>query len=238
MMILARAIVLLCIVAAHPDGVAAQSGLPQAMVPPTPRPGKMPEREAAPSARPGGAGMPAEERACRARLHALGVSFAEHGPIGEPEGCAAAHPLAVSVLPGDVELRPQAVLTCAMAEATALFVRDHASPLSRREFGAPLSAIGNAASYVCRSRNGTSKLSEHAYANALDWAVLELDDGTSIDVRAYPRSQPRRARLISALRDAACGPFRTVLGPGTDADHADHFHFDLAARSNGGTFCQ
>ena len=30
----------------------------------------------------------------------------------------------------------------------------------------------------------------------------------------------------------------TVLGPGSDADHALHFHFDLEPRRNGGTFCQ
>jgi hypothetical protein len=40
------------------------------------------------------------------------------------------------------------------------------------------------------------------------------------------------------VRKAACGPFKTVLGPGSDADHALHFHFDLAPRRHGGTFCQ
>ncbi|TIQ63130.1 MAG: extensin family protein, partial [Mesorhizobium sp.] len=36
----------------------------------------------------------------------------------------------------------------------------------------------------------------------------------------------------------ACGPFKTVLGPGSDADHSLHLHLDLAPRRNGGTFCQ
>lgn len=44
--------------------------------------------------------------------------------------------------------------------------------------------------------------------------------------------------FLDAVRSAACGPFKTVLGPGTDADHATHFHFDMAARRNGATYCR
>ena len=99
-------------------------------------------------------------------------------------------------------------------------------------------AVRQVSSFVCRPRNGTDKLSEHAFANALDWGALLLADGNSIEIRAHRRSEPRRARLVETIRQAACGPFRTVLGPGSDADHADHFHFDMAQRRNGGSFCQ
>ncbi|TIS79786.1 MAG: extensin family protein, partial [Mesorhizobium sp.] len=44
--------------------------------------------------------------------------------------------------------------------------------------------------------------------------------------------------FLNAVRKAACGPFKTVLGPGSDADHSLHLHLDLAPRRNGGTFCQ
>ncbi len=238
MMILVRSLLLPCIVMAWPAAALAQAVLPATMEAPRLRHETAVEPEVAPSASPTENSMPAEELACRKRLRDLGVRFEEHDPIKEPQGCEAAHPVTVSRLPGDVELKPEAVLSCAMAEATAMFVRDHASPVTKREFGSSLSAIGNASSYVCRPRNGTSKLSEHAFANALDWASLELADGTLIEVRAYQRVHPRRSRTISALREAACGPFKTVLGPGSDAAHADHFHFDMAARRNGGTFCQ
>ena len=215
-----------------PAGLAHAENLPENMKPPPARPEATVEKPDAKAA------LPAQEAACRTRLEALGVDFAEHAPIEEPEGCSALHPLSVSGLAGGIELRPDAVMTCAMAEATALFVRDHADPISYREFGAGLSAINQVSSYVCRPRNGTARLSEHAFANALDWGSLELADGTVIDVAAHRRSEPRRARLISDLREAACGPFKTVLGPGSDADHADHFHFDLAERRGGATFCQ
>ena len=48
----------------------------------------------------------------------------------------------------------------------------------------------------------------------------------------------REKKFLDAVRSAACGPFKTVLGPGTDADHATHFHFDMAARRNGATYCK
>lgn len=201
---------------------------------------ELPETMPVPKPRPAmeKAGLPAEELACRARLRQLGVVFTETAPVDEPEGCTAAHPLAVSVLPGGVALRPDAVLTCAMAEATALFVRDHARSATKKRLGAALAAVDQVSSYVCRKRNGATKLSEHAFANALDWGALELEDGTRIEIRAYGADEPRRKRLLADLREAACGPFTTVLGPGSDADHADHFHFDLAERRNDATFCQ
>jgi hypothetical protein len=182
--------------------------------------------------------LPPAELACRHRLRALGVEFVEVTPIDEPEGCEAAHPISVSRLSDTVELSPAAVLTCPMAEATARFVRDRAVPLVEKEFESRLETLHQVSGYVCRPRNGTDTLSEHAFANALDWGALELADGEMIEIQAYQRSEPRRARLLSALRQAACGPFKTVLGPGTDADHADHFHFDLAERRNGGTYCR
>lgn len=214
--------------------------LPDTVAPPPPKPDAA-ERQAAPLAEgalPSDEGtLPADKAACRGRLRALGVSFTEAPAIDEPEGCEAAHPLTVSQLPGDVALLPDATLTCVMAEATARFVKDRAAPLAQQAFASPLAAVEQASSYVCRGRRDAQKLSEHAFANALDWSALVLEDGTRVEVRAHdPAREPRAFLLISALHKAACGPFATVLGPGSDADHADHFHFDMATRRN--PFCQ
>lgn len=220
---------------AAPDAgtLPEQAPLP-ATAPVAARPPTIPS--ASPSASPGP--VPDEEVACRARLVALGVVFEDAPPISEASGCVAPHPLVVTRLSQAVALEPPATLTCAMAEASASFVRDHAAPAARREFGAGIATIGQVSAYVCRPRNGTTKLSEHAFANALDWGSLVLDDGETIEVRAHGRTEPRRTRLIETLRQRACGPFSTVLGPGSDADHSDHFHFDLALRRGGSTFCQ
>ena len=44
--------------------------------------------------------------------------------------------------------------------------------------------------------------------------------------------------FLGKVRSAACGPFKTVLGPGSDPDHELHFHLDLEPRRHNGTFCQ
>lgn len=223
------ALALACALVATP---AATQTLPET----GPVPAERPSSDQAPE--PVAEPMPPAEQACRARLDAMSVGYAEHPPIDEPGGCVALHPVLVETLPGDVALRPPAVLTCAMAEATALYVRDHAAPATRAVFGASLATIDQVSSYVCRARRAGDKLSEHARANALDWGALELGDGTTVEIVRHRRIEPRRARLVGRLRDAACGPFTTVLGPGTDSDHADHFHFDLAERRSGGAYCR
>lgn len=213
---------------------------------PTPRPAK-PTETAEPEA-PGDdeqppirttaqTGLPGPERACRARLRRLGVAFSEHPPLSEPEGCASPYPLTVTSLGSGVKLAPEAVMNCAMTEASARFVRDHALPAARRHLDQSIDTVNHVSAYVCRPRNNQRRLSEHAFANALDWGAVTLEDETVIDVRAWRRGSPE-GMFLAALRKAACGPFKTVLGPGSDADHADHFHFDLAERSRGATYCR
>ena len=215
---------------------------------PSPRPAPparpQPEREIANEAEPEETGpvsrsaaMPQEERACRIRLAEMGVAFTEHPPQSEPEGCAIAHPLTVSSLGGGVALEPEGVMNCAVAEASARFVRDQAQQQATRHLSSRIAAVNQVSAYVCRPRHGTRKLSEHAFGNALDWGAVILQDERRLDVRAYRRGSPEAA-FFAGLRKSACGPFTTVLGPGSDADHADHFHFDLAKRSNGSTYCR
>jgi hypothetical protein len=45
---------------------------------------------------------------------------------------------------------------------------------------------------------------------------------------------------MAAFRTAACGWFTTVLGPGSDAAHADHLHLDIQPHgsSNRYRICQ
>ncbi|MFU0506714.1 extensin-like domain-containing protein [Pseudaminobacter sp. NGMCC 1.201702] len=180
--------------------------------------------------------MPPQEKACRARLRDLGVKFEERPPLSDPAGCALPWPLEIRSLGKDIELAPQAVMNCAIAETAARFARDVISPAAKTAYGEELKSIAQASAYVCRPRNGSQKLSEHAFGNALDIARFILSKGTEVDVSQTPDA--KAAQFLDRIRKAACGPFKTVLGPGSDADHSLHFHFDLAPRKNGGTFCQ
>jgi hypothetical protein len=130
--------------------------LPETMPSPAPKPQEKPAATTpSPTAEDTAAPLPDDEAQCRERLKALGAIFTEAAAINEPEGCSASHPITVSRLSAGVALEPPAVLTCAMAEASARFVRDHAAPLAREEFGSPLATVEQASSYVCRPRRGT-----------------------------------------------------------------------------------
>lgn len=182
------------------------------------------------------AAMPIEESACRTRLKVLGAQFEEFAAQSDADGCALPFPLKLKRLSRSIDIEPAAVINCATAEAASRFATDVVSPAAKAAFGEDLATIGQASAYVCRPRNGTRKLSEHAFGNALDVSRFTLSKGTIIDVEPAPPE--KNAKFLASIRKAACGPFKTVLGPGSDADHSLHFHFDLAPRRNGGTFCQ
>ncbi|WP_168991709.1 MULTISPECIES: extensin family protein [Mesorhizobium] len=181
--------------------------------------------------------MPAEEVACRERLKTLGVEFEEHKAEGNPEiGCSIPYPIELKTLGKSVAIGPGTELNCTMAEAAARFAADVIQPAAKAEFGTDLKSISQASAFVCRPRHGTRKLSEHAFGNALDIASFTLSDGKKIEVGPAPPE--KEGKFLNAVRKAACGPFKTVLGPGADADHSLHFHLDLEPRRHGGTFCQ
>ena len=180
--------------------------------------------------------IPAEEAACRVRLKALSVAFEERPQLADAAGCSVPWPVAVTTLSADVKLAPEAVMNCATAERAAVFLKEHVAPKATSILGSEIATIRQDSAYVCRPRNGTKRLSEHAFGNALDIGAFILKDGRTIAVGGATKRP--EGEFMLAVRLAACGPFTTVLGPGSDADHATHFHLDLAERRPGSTFCQ
>lgn len=178
-----------------------------------------------------------DEAACRTQLVSLGVEFADRPPEADlAAGCSIPHPVFVTRLSKTVALDPGGLLNCAMTAATARFIQDVVQPIARKEIGSDVTGVGQASAYVCRTRHGRSKMSEHAFGNALDISRFSFADGSTADVGPVPGE--KQGRFLAAVRAAACGPFKTVLGPGSDPDHATHFHLDLEQRRHGGTFCQ
>lgn len=182
------------------------------------------------------AAMSAEDKACRDRLKVLGVKFGERPSQVDPAGCYLPFPVGISTLGNGVEIEPEATISCQTAETTARFVQDVVAPDFLKTFGSALASVEQQSGYVCRPRHGTRKLSEHAFGRAIDFGAFTLADGRRIAVEKT--EDAKVAAAFDRLRKAACGPFKTVLGPGSDADHATHFHLDLAERRNGSTFCQ
>ncbi|MGL5137864.1 MAG: extensin family protein [Beijerinckiaceae bacterium] len=132
------------------------------------------------------------------------------------------------------------VLSCAMAERFSRFTSDIVAPLALGIHGKELVAISTGPGFECRPRNrqAGAKLSSHGQGNAVDIMALELHGARKIVIERPDGAES--ARLINAIRAAACGSFTTVLGPGADAAHANHIHIDIEARGRDGRskFCQ
>src|SRR4029450_4684199 len=82
-----------------------------------------------------------------------------------------------------VEVRPTAVLRCAMAESFVAWVRDEASD-HIAALGEALRSVDTLGSYDCRGRNSVAdaKLSEHGKGNAIDVRALVTAGGRHIDL--------------------------------------------------------
>jgi hypothetical protein len=167
-------------------------------------------------------------KVCGGRLAALGVTVEALEPI-KVDTCGIADPVSVKALGnGTVALSEQAVLNCAMAEKLALWLRDSVDPAAERVLGDRLTGLRFKGSYKCRSQNwdDDQRLSQHAFGNALDITAFHVGDHWIIVGQAAGKQED----FLNAVRNSACDYFTTVLGPGSNANHADHFHVDLAKR--------
>jgi hypothetical protein len=128
----------------------------------------------------------------------------------------------------NVHLPEEPIVSCRFAERLADWLGHSVAPLIAGRMFADLRAVRTGPGYECRNRNGaaTGKLSAHAVGEAIDISVFELSNGKFIPVK--PSGDEATGDVIDSVRTAACGWFTTVLGPGSDAAHADHMHVDIA----------
>lgn len=144
------------------------------------------------------------------------------------KGCGIEDPVAITSV-GGVKLSQTATVDCSIAKALNRWVDEVAQPT----FKGNLVEMQVAAHYACRSRNNIkgAKISEHGKGRAIDITAFTLSDGTVLSVaRDF-------GRLLRRIHKAACGYFRTTLGPGSDGYHEDNLHYDTSARS-GGAYCR
>ena len=182
--------------------------------------------------------LPADEVACRRQLRRIGVQFRDLPPIVGGGGCGIDHPVEVSGFSGSIALKPAATLSCAMALGFARWTKHELAPAARLRYLSGIDTIHQGSSYSCRRIRGSGTLSEHARGNALDVMKIALNNGREIDVRKPGWFAFRQRAMLNSVRSDACAYFTTVLGPGYDADHKDHFHFDIKPRKNGYRACR
>ena len=208
---------------------------------PIPRPN--PKRERPSGQTSGAAALGQSGGSCLARLSRLDVQYERLPAISEGR-CGAAAPVLLSAVRG-VTLDPPATVTCGMAENLHSWVGEVIQPAARKRLKTNVTAIRVAASYVCRLRNNqkSGKLSEHAKANALDMAGFRFAKASDVTVGDGWGLLPAALGLskgnsfLDDVRKGACSYFTTVLGPGSDGYHGDHFHVDAIQRRGGYRIC-
>lgn len=133
-------------------------------------------------------------------------------------------------------LKPEATLGCPMVAWTDDWVAGSVQPAALAWFGQGVKEIRTAGSYACRRRNHrqNARLSEHAFGNAIDVMSFVMNDGYVVTVKGGWRGTEPEQGFLRDVLHGACERFKTVLGPGSDALHYDHFHLDLARHDSAG----
>ncbi len=217
--------------AAAPDATTAAIPLPP------PRPSDAPAL-VTPASIVEDADAAAELQGCLDRLTMLGVQAEPVAPIRDG-ACGAPRPVRLTRLPGGLAVSTAAVVTCPVAEALARWSKEILTVESNRVFQTAPLALQIGTSYQCRGQNrqAFAKLSEHAFANAVDVIGFTFPKRPPVPVTFYVEGSPEGS-FFKAVRTGACLHFTTVLGPGSDPYHADHLHLDLRGRRGTARLCQ
>ena len=126
------------------------------------------------------------------------------------------------------------VLSCPFAAVFVRWVTESADAVVAKQASSAISSVTTGPGFECRGRNGdgSAKLSEHAFGNAIDIVTIVTSDGQTINMADALDPSAKHFNSLRALRTTACGYFTTVLGPGANEAHKTHFHFDLGRHGN------
>lgn len=133
---------------------------------------------------------------------------------------------------GQVSMKPQATLGCPMTVAFNRWLNEIAQPAAQAWFGESIVEVRQLSSYSCRRIGGSGSMSEHGFGNALDVAGFTFTSGRIVTVKHGWSGSPEERGFLRQVHAGGCEVFTTVLGPGYNAAHHDHFHFDLARRNS------
>jgi len=144
--------------------------------------------------------------------------------------CGIAEPVRLSSIGlangATIDMPDRPILDCAFAITFTEFAQDLMAPLATAMLGSGVVALATGG-YSCRSpiRLPSGNPNPHAKGIAIDVSAITLADRRRIAIGHEANSA--EALFARTIRRAACGWFTTVLGPGADAAHAEHFHFDI-----------
>ncbi len=172
---------------------------------------------------------------CGKRLSGLPVQFEMLGPIKEGV-CGSPAPIRLKGFGQGASpalaIEPAPVVSCRLAEALYRWTVDVVQPEAKKHLQTGIVGMTNVASYDCRSRynNPSLRISQHAFANALDISEFVTEKGERIAILDRWAGGDERAAFLHAIHDGACKLFGTALGPEANDAHKNHFHFDMKER--------
>lgn len=170
---------------------------------------------------------------CLQQLRALGVEFTVPAVNVDSGKCQVQNPVnlrSVKAQKNLIKLPEAPLLNCRFALQFSKWLSESGAPILAAQMNSPVEKISTGPGFECRGRNGdnSAKTSEHGYGNAVDIATFRLRNGTALNVAD--------STLLQGVRTSACGYFTTVLGPGSNAAHEKHFHFDLGLHGKSGNY--
>lgn len=178
-----------------------------------------------------------DTEACFQMLRAMGAKFTVAAATVNYGKCNVENPVnlrSVTVKQNTINLPEAPLLNCKFALQFSKWLSESGAPILSAQLDSPVERISTGPGFECRGRNGdgTAKVSEHGYGNAVDISTFRLRNGKTLHVGD--------STLLPGVRASACGYFTTVLGPGANAAHASHFHFDMGAHGKSGNYriCQ
>ena len=183
------------------------------------------------------------EAACLARGDVCTSAYVSlrGSPIQGAGSCGMEKPLRVNAFAsGQIGVTATQTLACPIVSTTDRFLEKVVQPAAMGVLGSPVIEM-KAGSYSCRAMNngtGTARRSEHSFGNALDIFSFRTADGREITVKNGWRGSQQEQDFLREVFVGACSHYKTVLGPGADMFHYDHFHVDLARHAGGRSICR
>ena len=171
--------------------------------------------------------IPANDATCLKELGKRDVFFRRQGDFSEPTGCKVKSAVRLSRA-GHVQFDNAPLLTCTMALQLARFSEDKLQSAARDVLGTTVKRMHHIGTYNCRSmRQFKGVLSQHAFANAIDVSGFELANGNVINVATDWKTNNDKANFLKRVSIDACAAFHVAVSPDGDANHFNHFHWDM-----------
>jgi hypothetical protein len=168
---------------------------------------------------------------CKKLLKRAGVRFAELEPVTRGQ-CGYADAVRLDAggarTIGFDPARPG--MACPVAAALSMWEWNVVQPAALRRFGSRVVTFEHFGTYNCRPIAGSSSLSQHSYARAIDIAGFVLANGRRITVMRDWWGKNDAAAFLRDVRNGACELFSTTLSPDYNAAHHDHLHLDEQPR--------